>query len=110
MDSPFNGRCDSIVVAVRMMSLPSDEPVTPHRYEIGTFDYLGNSSAQRLDGCCGGVVVWTEEFERIGQFRYLDKEDCTAYITSFEHLIDLGYKLSNIEEDTLRTLSVGNQD
>lgn len=34
MDSPFNGHCDGIVVAVRMMmSLPSDEPVTPHRYD-----------------------------------------------------------------------------
>lgn len=108
MDTPFNGHCEGIVVAVRMMRLPSDEPVTAHRYVFGTFDYIGNGSAQPLDECCGGVV-WTEEFEPIGQFRYLDKGDCTAYITSFEHLIDLGYKLSNIEEDTSRTLSVGNQ-
>lgn len=108
MDTPFNGHCEGIVVAVRMMRLPSDKPVTPHRYVVGTFDYIGNGSAQPLDGCCGGVV-WTEEFEVIGQFRCLDVEDCTAYITSFEHLIDLGYKLSNIEEDTSRTLAVGNQ-
>lgn len=109
MDSPFNCYCNGIIFAVRMISLPSDESVTPHRYELGTFDYLGNSSAQRLDGCCRGVV-WMEEFEPIGQSRYLDKEDCTAYITSFEHLIDLGYKLSNIEEDISHTLSVGIQD
>lgn len=108
MDTPFNGHCEGIVVAVRMMRLPSDEPATPHQYVSGTFQYIGNGSAQPLDGCCGGVV-WTEEFEVIGQFRYLDVEDCTAYTTSFEHLIDLGYKLSNIEEDTSRTLPVGNQ-
>lgn len=92
MDTPFNGHCEGIVVAVRMMRLPSDEPATPHRYVAETFDYIGNGSAQPLDGCCGGVV-WTEEFEVIGQFRCLDVEDCTAYITSFEQLIDLGYKL-----------------
>ena len=107
MDTTFNGHCEGVVVAVRMMRLPSDEPVTPHRYVVGTFDYIGNGSAQPLDGCCGGVV-WTEESKPIGQFRYFDK-DCTAYIISFEHLTDLGYKLSNIEEDTSRTLSVGNQ-
>lgn len=106
MDTPFNGHCEGIVVAVRMMRLPSDKLVTLRRYVVGAFDYIGNGSAQALDGCCGGVV-WTEEFEPIGQFRYLDKEDCTAYITSFELLIDLGYKLLNIEEDTSRTLSVG---
>ena len=98
MDTPFNGHCEGVVVAIRMMRLPSNEPDKPHRYEVGTFDYVGNGSAQPLDGCCGGVV-WTEEFEPIGQFCYLDKEDYTAYVTSFKHLINLGYKLSNIEED-----------
>ena len=99
MDTPFNGHCEGIVVAVRIMRLPFDEPVTPQRYVFGAFDYIGNGSAQLLDGCCGGVV-WTEEFEPIGQFHYFDKEDCTAYITSFVHLINLGYKLSNTEVDT----------
>lgn len=99
MDTPFNGHCEGIVVAVRIMRLPSNEPVTPQRYVFGAFDYIGNGSAQLFNGCCGGVV-WTEEFEPIGQFHYLDKEDCTAYITSFEHLINLGYKLSNTEVDT----------
>ena len=108
MDTPFNGHCEGRVVAVRMMRLPSDEPVTEHRYVVGTFDYIGNGTTQPLDGCCGGVV-WTEKFEPIGQYRYLEKGACTAYITSFEHLIDLGYKPSNIEEDTSQTLSVGNQ-
>lgn len=99
MDTPFNGHCEGIVVAVRMMRFRSEEPAAPYRYVVGTFNYIGNGSAQPLDGCCG-VVVWADEFEPIGHFRYLDKEDCTAYITSFEHLIELGYKLSNIEEDT----------
>lgn len=99
IDTPFNGHCDCIVVAVRMMRLPSDEPAALYRYVVGTFGYFGNGSAQPLGGCCGGVV-WTDEVEPIGQLCYLDKEDSTAYITSYEHLIDLGYKLSNIEEDT----------
>ena len=99
MDTPFNGHCEGIVVAVRVSRLPSDEPVTPHLYVYGTFSYIGNGSAKPLDGCCGGVV-WTEEFEPISQFRYLNKENCMAYITSFEHLIELVYKLSTIEDDT----------
>lgn len=105
MDTQFNVHYESIVVAVRIMRLLSDEPATLPRYVVGTFAYIGNGSAQPPDGCCGGVV-WTDEFEPFDQFHYLDKEDCTAYIISFEHLIDLGTKLSNIDR---RTLAVGNQ-
>lgn len=56
-----------------------------------------------------GGVVWTLEFEPIGQFRQFNEENCTTYITSFEQLVELGYKLSQIEEDTQRAWLVGNQ-
>lgn len=98
MNTPFNGHCKGSIVGVKMLRIPSDEPGRPHRYIFGTSAYLGNGSERPLDGCCEGVA-WTEQGEAIGQFRFLSKERPLAYITSFEHLIELGYRLSQIGEE-----------
>lgn len=90
MNTPFNGHCEGCFVGTKTARIPSNEPGIPHRYIFSTFAYLGNGSERPLDGCCGGVV-WTEQGEAIGQFRFLSKERSLAYITSFEHLIQLGY-------------------
>lgn len=98
MNTPFNGHCKGSVVGVETVRIPSDEPGIPHLYIFGISAYLGNGSERPLDGCCGGVA-WTEQGEAIGQFRILSKERPLAYITSFEHLIELGYQLSQIGEE-----------
>lgn len=98
MNTTFNGHCEGCFVGMKTARIPSDEPGIPHHYIFGTFAYLGNGSERLLDGCCGGVV-WTEQGEAIGQFRFLSKERSLAYITSFEHLIQLGYQLSQIGEE-----------
>lgn len=98
MNTTFNGHCEGCFVGTKSARIPSDEPGIPHHYIFGTFAYLGNGSERLLDGCCGGVV-WTEQGEAIGQFRFLSKERSLAYITSFEHLIQLGYQLSQIGEE-----------
>lgn len=69
---------------------------------------LGNVPISSSMSVAGGVV-WTLEFEPVGQFRQFNGGNCTAYITPFGHLVKLGYKLSQIEEDTQRAWLVGNQ-
>lgn len=96
MNTPFNGHRVGVVVGVKMLRIPSDEPETRHRYVFGSFAYLGNGSERPLDGCCGGVA-WTEQGDAIGQFRLMSKEWPLAYFTSFEDLVKLGYRLSQIE-------------
>jgi hypothetical protein len=64
--------------------------------EIALFSYWGNGSDIFFEGCCGGVI-WDENFDVLGQFRFQEKEgQKLAYAPSFKVLIDQGYQLSTI--------------
>ncbi|KAI9764730.1 MAG: hypothetical protein M1840_008122 [Geoglossum simile] len=95
MDTAFNGHCEGIVMVIDTVRVPSDEPVTPHRYITGIFTYLSDGSDSFTEGCCGGPV-WTDGREVVGQFQFLSMDKLLCYVPSFAHLIELGYELSEI--------------
>ena len=95
LNTPVNGHVEGIVLKLDVLRIPTDEPAHPTDYIIGHCVYFGNGSDTLFDGCCGGVV-WTNDFDVVGQFRFMMKDEAVAYCPSFNPLIELEYELSEI--------------
>ena len=96
MDDPFNGRVQGIHAKVSIRRIPTDEPNDSVQYVIGSFTYFGTGDGVLYDGSCGGVV-WTDEYDVVGQFRMVEKNGPLSYCPAFSTLRELGYKISEIK-------------
>jgi hypothetical protein len=99
MNTPVNGQCEGIHVATEWalgFEASDEAPQESKAYcEIALFSYWGNGSDIFFEGC--GGVIWDENFDVLGQFRFQEKEgQKLAHAPSFKVLIDQGYQLSTI--------------
>jgi hypothetical protein len=99
MNTPVNGQCEGVHVATEWARFEASDEAPEEREthcEIALFSYWGNGSDIFFEGCCGGVI-WDENFDVLGQFRFQQKDgQKLAYSPSFKVLIDQGYQLSTI--------------
>ncbi|KAI9886344.1 MAG: serine palmitoyltransferase component [Watsoniomyces obsoletus] len=95
MNTPFNGTCSGHLMGVLCEALPADEPNSIHQFSHGKFIWFGQKADRILDACCG-AVVFNDDHEVLGQFRFLNTEGDTAYFPTFDPLIQDGYTLSEI--------------
>jgi hypothetical protein len=100
MNTPVNGPCEGmhLVTDWALGFEASDEaPQERKTYcEISSFSYWGNGSDIFFEGCCGGVI-WDENFDVLGQFRFQEKDgQKRAFCPTFNVLIDHGFELSTI--------------
>ena len=95
MNSPFNGLITGILLGVRLSLIPVDEPGQVHQYIMGTIASFGENSDRILPGCCG-ACVWTDDFEVVGQFRFVDTEHRYVYMPSYMPLMEQGFELSHV--------------
>ncbi|MCJ1271627.1 hypothetical protein MMC22_011531 [Lobaria immixta] len=94
MDTPYNGRCEGVLMKSFCRRLPADEPADNVEYVVGSFTYFGNGGDTLFDGCCG-AVVWDSKYGVLGQFRFQQGgTDELCYCPSFSMLKGLGYSLS----------------
>ena len=54
IDTPFNGRCEGILIKVEVRRIPTDEPADNMDYVVGAYGYFGNGADILVDGCGGG--------------------------------------------------------
>lgn len=95
MDTPFNGRCEGVLIKVDALRITSDEPAHPVDYIIGHFAYFGNGADTLFDGCCGGVI-WNSDHDILGQFGFQQEgSDQLCYCPSFDILGYSGYTISD---------------
>lgn len=94
-NSPFNGLCMGTYAATDISRLPSDEPGIPHQWFSSDIGHFGQNWDEVLDGSCG-AAVWNEEFEVLGQFRFMHKGGRFAFMPSYQELRQEGYKLVEI--------------
>lgn len=94
-NTPVNGHVEGIFLFFDVLRLPADEPADPTDYITSHCMYFGNGSDTLFDGCCGGPV-WTDDFDVVGQFRFMMKDEAVAYCPSFNPLLALNYELSEI--------------
>lgn len=97
LNTPVNGHVEGVFLSYDVLRLPAVEPADPTTYIIGHCIYFGNGSDTLFDGCCGGAI-WTDDFDVVGQFRFMMKGEPVAYCPSFNPLIDLDYELSEIHK------------
>jgi hypothetical protein len=100
MNTPVNGQCEGVHVGTEwtLAFEASDEAPQEMKThcEIAHLSYWGNGSDIFFEGCRGGVI-WGENFDVLGQFRFQEKDgQRRAYSPSFKVLIDQGYQLSAI--------------
>jgi hypothetical protein len=100
MNTPVNGQCEGVHVKTEwVLGFEASEEAPQERKvrcQIAHFSYWGNGSDVFFEGCCGGVI-WDENFDVLGQFRFQEKDgQKLAYSPSFKVLIDQGYQLSTI--------------
>ncbi|MCJ1347528.1 hypothetical protein MMC31_005753 [Peltigera leucophlebia] len=95
LNTPVNGHVEGVVLKIDVHRLPADKPADPTDYIIGHCMYFGNGSDILFDGCCGGAI-WTDDFDVVGQFRFMMKDEEVAYCPSFNSLMELDYELSEI--------------
>ena len=100
MNTPVNGQCEGVHLATQwtLGFEASDEAPQERKTfcDVSLFSYWGNGSNIFFEGCCGGVI-WDENFDVLGQFRFQEKEGLKrAYSPSFKVLMDQGYRLSSI--------------
>lgn len=95
LNTPVNGHVEGVVLKIDVLRLPTDEPADPTAYIIGHCVYFGNGAETLFDGCCGGAL-WTDEFDVVGQFRFMLKDEQVAYCPSFNPLVELNYELSEV--------------
>jgi hypothetical protein len=100
MNTPVNGQCEGVhlVTEWALGFEASDEAPQESKMhcEITLFSYWGNGSEIFFEGCCGGVI-WDENFDVLGQFRFQEKDGQKRAVSpSFNVLIDQGYQLSAI--------------
>jgi len=100
MNTPVNGLCEGIHLVTSWSIGFGATDVTPQEspthVETSTFSYWGNGADIFVDGCCGGVI-WDQNFDVIGQFRFQEKGgQKRAFSPTFKVLIDQGYQLSDI--------------
>lgn len=96
LDTPFNGRCEGTLMKVEVRQIPSDEPSEDTQYIVGDFVYFGNGADILFEGSCGGVI-WNENFDVLGQFRWQLKEgNRMCYCPSYQNLEGLGYHISSL--------------
>ncbi|MCJ1471191.1 hypothetical protein MMC07_009839 [Pseudocyphellaria aurata] len=95
MDTPFNGRCEGVLMKTDCLRIPADEPADQVRYIMGHFAYFGNGADTLFDGCCGGVI-WNSDHDILGQFRFQQEgSDELCYCPSFDVLGSSGYTISD---------------
>ncbi|KAL8846605.1 MAG: hypothetical protein Q9221_008323 [Calogaya cf. arnoldii] len=95
MDTPFNGRCEGTLVNVDFNRV-DDDPEGTTNIAVGTFHYIGNGSDILLNGCCGGVI-WEDNHNLIGQFRFQKKDKAgMCYSPAFTELESYGYTISEV--------------
>lgn len=95
IDTPYNGRCEGILVKVDVLEIPSDEHADGFEYVIGAFAYFGNGADALVEGCCGGVI-WNCNHDIIGQFSFQqDGADDLCYCPTFVTLRHLGYTIAD---------------
>jgi hypothetical protein len=100
MNTPVNGQCEGVhIITDWTLGFEASDEVPEERKkhcEIAQFSYWGNGSDIFLEGCCGGVI-WDENFDVLGQFRFQVKDGRKlSYSPTFKRLIDQGYQLSTI--------------
>ena len=95
LNTPYNGHIEAAVVNIEVLRLPTDEPADPDRYIVGHYVYFGNGSDTLFDGCCGGPI-WTDEYDVVGQFRFMLKDEPVGYCPSYDALLKLGYELAEL--------------
>ena len=94
MDTPFNGRCEGMVMKMDWLRIPTDEPADNTHYIIGAFLYFGNGGDTLFEGCCGGVI-WNTNHDVLGQFRFQETgSGKLCYCPSFKRLQQLGYTVA----------------
>ena len=95
MNTPFNGQCEGVYIETEwVMGIPPEDGGI--FCEISHFSYWGNGSSVFFDGCCGGIM-WNDNFEVIGQFRFQEKTGLQrAVCPSFQILKDKGYQISSL--------------
>ncbi|KAL8667783.1 MAG: hypothetical protein Q9202_000247 [Teloschistes flavicans] len=92
MDTPFNGRMEGNLIATEFMQLADQERTW---YAVHALTWFGNGMHTILDGCSGGVV-WDDNHDVVGQFRYLDEATGTCYSATYNWLRKFGYTLAQI--------------
>lgn len=86
MDTPYNGRCEGILVKVDVLQFPSDIPGNDVEYVIGAFGYFGNGADALFEGCCESVI-WNSNHDVLGQFSFQqDGADNLCYFPMFDTL------------------------
>ena len=96
LNTPVNGHIEGVILKIDVLRLPQDEPADPTEYIVGHCTYFGNGSDTLFDGC-GGGAIWTDEFDVVGQFRFLMKDEPVAYCPSFDPLTNRDYQLSELK-------------
>lgn len=95
MDTPFNGRCEGVLIKLDVLRIPADDSADLVDYIIGHFTYFGNGADTLFDGCCGGVI-WNSDHDILGQFGFQQEgSDQLFYCPSFEVLGSSGYTISD---------------
>jgi hypothetical protein len=91
LNTPVNGLCEGV-------HLKTDHHLLEGKslnLETANYTYFGNGSEEFFVGCCGGVL-WDDNFDVLGHFRYQNTEDKFVYGPTFEALREAGYRLSSI--------------
>lgn len=96
MNTPFNGLCEGVYMASFVGPLPTDEPGLPHQYFRSDISYFGQTTDRLVDGCCG-APIFTQDFEVVGQFRFVELDGVVCWGSSYEPLLQGGYKLADVE-------------
>lgn len=96
LNTPVNGHIEGTILKIDVLRLPQDEPADSTEYIVGHCAYFGNGSETLFDGCCGGAI-WTDEFDVVGQFRFMMTDEPVAYCPSFDPLINRDYQLSELK-------------
>jgi hypothetical protein len=92
MNTPVTGKCEGVHVETEWTIGFEASDEAPHESkvicEIALFSYWGNGSDIFFEGCRGGVI-WDENFDVLGQFRFPEKDgQKRVYSPSFQLLID----------------------
>jgi hypothetical protein len=98
MDTFCNGHCVGSVVGAELLRIPAADGYPDEnrmQYMYSTMEYWGNGNEALFDGCCG-APIWNDDFDVIGQYRFLHAQTSISYAPTYDRLRELGYTLSEI--------------
>lgn len=95
--TPFNGLCEGTYVATETRKIPADEPGEGYQYIRSEVVFFDPAAGRLMDGCCG-APLFAEDFEVVGQVRFVGNDGLHIWASSYECLQKDGYELSEIVE------------